>query len=60
VKTRQINIDFKQMEKAFREHVRKKAIDAHSTIIYREGNRLIEEDPATSKKTILKVVLKAS
>ena len=54
MKPRQINIDFKKMEKAFREYVRKKAIEAHSTIIYKQGDQLIEEDPATSKKTVLK------
>lgn len=60
MKPRQINIDFKKMEKAFQEYVRSKAIEAHSTIIYRRGDQLIEEDPATSKKTILKASLKAS
>lgn len=49
----QINIDFKEMEKAFREHVRQKAIKAGSTIIYTQNNQLIEEDPATSKKIVL-------
>jgi hypothetical protein len=57
---RKINIDFKKMEKAFREYVRKKAIEAKSTIVYKEGDQLIEEDPATSKKTVLKVSLKAN
>ncbi|MDX2046617.1 MAG: hypothetical protein SFU87_07505 [Chitinophagaceae bacterium] len=54
MKPRQINIDFRRMENAFREYVRKKAIDANSTIIYKKENQLIEEDPATSKKTVLK------
>jgi hypothetical protein len=60
MKPRQINIDFKKMEKAFRDYVRWKAIEAHSTIIYKKGDQLIEEDPATLKKTVLKASLKAS
>ena len=58
--SRQINIDFKKMGRAFREHVRRKAMLAGSTIIYKEHNQLIEEDPATSKKTILKANLEAN
>ena len=46
----QVNINFKIMEKAFREHVRKKAIQAGITIIYKKDGQLIEEDPKTSKK----------
>ena len=60
MKLRQVNINFKKMGKAFREHVRRKATLAGSTIIYKEHDQLIEEDPATSKKTILKASLKAS
>ncbi len=60
MKLKQVNIDFKKMEKAFREHVRRKAILAGSTIIYKRNGQLIEEDPATSKKTILKTSLKTS
>ena len=60
MKPRQINIDFKKMENAFREYVRWKAIEAKSTIIYKKGDQLIEEDPATLKKTVLKAGLKAS
>jgi len=60
VKPKQVNIDFKKMEKAFREHVIKKAMLVGSTIIYKKNGQLIEEDPATSKITVLKVSLKAS
>jgi hypothetical protein len=60
MKPRQVNINFKKMGKAFREHVRKKAMLAGSTIIYKKNGQLIEEDPATSKKTVLKANLKAS
>lgn len=54
MKAPQVQINFKIMEKAFREHVRKKAIPAGSTIIYKKDGQLIEEDPKTSKKIILK------
>lgn len=57
MKPKQVNIDFKKMGKAFREHVRKKATLAGSTIIYKKNGQLIEEDPATSKKIILKAAL---
>jgi len=60
VKYPQINIDFKKMEKAFREHVRRKAMQAGSTIIYKKNGQLVEEDPATSKKIILIASLKES
>lgn len=48
------------MEKAFRAHVRRKAIQAGNTIIYEENGQLVEEDPATSKKVILISELKTS
>ncbi len=58
--TPQVNIDFKKMEKAFREHVRRKAMLTGSTIIYKKNGQLVEEDPATSQKTILIASLKES
>ena len=60
MKPPQANIDFKKMEKAFREHARRKAIEAGSSIIYKKNGQLVEEDPATSKKTILIASLKES
>ena len=54
MKSPQVHINFKIMEKAFREHVRKKAIQAGSTIIYKKDGQLIEEDPKTSEKFVLK------
>ena len=57
---RPVNIDFKKMATAFGEHVRRKAMLAGSTIIYKKNGQLIEEDPATSKKTILKASMKTS
>lgn len=53
METSRINIDFKQMENAYRAHVRKKAILADSTIVYAKNGQLIEEDPKTLKITIL-------
>ena len=50
----QVNIDFNVLAKAFREYVRTKAILAGSTIIYKENGNLIEEDPKSAKKKILK------
>ena len=51
--TSKINIDFNEMEKAFPEHIRKKALKAGSSIVYVENNQLIKEDPAIKKKLIL-------
>lgn len=50
----QVDIDFKVMSQAMREHVRRKASRAGSTIIYKKDGALIEEDPTISKKTVLK------
>ena len=54
MKPRQVNIDFKKMENAFRDYIRWKAIEARRTIIYKKGDQLIEEDPVTLKKIIFK------
>ncbi|HYV93542.1 MAG TPA: hypothetical protein VE978_17340 [Chitinophagales bacterium] len=48
-----IKIDFEKMGTVMREYVRKKALDAGTTIVYQEGENIIEEDPRTLKKTIL-------
>ena len=60
MRPRQVNIDFKKMEKAFREYVRKKAIEAHNTIIYKKNGQLIEENPATLEKKIITISLNAN
>lgn len=49
-----VNIDFKLMKKALKESVRDKAIKAGSTIVYLEDGEIIEEDPKTKTKRILK------
>lgn len=49
-----VNIDFKLMKKALKESVRDKAIKACSTIVYLENGEIIEEDPKTKTKRILK------
>ena len=48
-----VKIDFQVMERTFRQFVRAKAIKAHSTIVYVENGKLIEEDPATDQKIVL-------
>lgn len=47
-----VNIDFKKMAIAFREHVRVKASQAGSNIIYVQNGQLIEENPKDSTKSI--------
>ncbi len=47
-----VNINFKKMAIAFRAHVRFKAVQAGSTIIYMENGQLIEENPKDSSKRI--------
>lgn len=42
------------MQQALKKRVRDKAIKAGSTIIYLKDGNLIEEDPKTSSKRILK------
>ncbi len=47
-----VNINFKKMAIAFRAHVRLKAVQAGSNIIYMENGQLIEENPKDSSKRI--------
>lgn len=49
-----VNIDFKLLGAAFQKYIREKATKSNATILYKNGNQLIEEDPKTSQKTILK------
>ncbi|HVX28347.1 MAG TPA: hypothetical protein VHB70_18515 [Parafilimonas sp.] len=49
-----VNIDFILMRKALKQTVREKAIKANSTIVYLQDGELIEEDPKTKTKRILK------
>ena len=60
MKEKLVHIDFKKMEKGFRDNVRKKAILAGSTIVYKKNGHLIEEDPKTEKKTVIKEITKPS
>ena len=48
-----VNINFKKMAIAFRAHVRSKAVQAGSNIIYMENGQLIEENPKDSTKKVL-------
>ncbi len=54
MKTRKVNIDFKVMQQALKNSVRDKAIKAGSTIIYLKEGKVVEEDPKTQSKRILK------
>ena len=47
-----VNINFKKMAIAFRVHVRLKALQAGSNIIYVQNGQLIEENPKDSSKSI--------
>jgi hypothetical protein len=51
-----VHIDFVKMEKAFEAYVRQKAIAAGSTIIYAIDGQLVEENPKSLKKVVLKTV----
>jgi len=52
--TSQVHIDFKLLTPAFQKYIREKAIKANSTILYKIGDQLIEENPATLQKNVLK------
>lgn len=52
MKISMVNINFKEIAIAFREHVRIKAIQAGSNIIYMENGQLIEENPKDSSKKV--------
>ncbi len=52
--TSQVNIDFKLLTLAFQKYIREKAKKANSTILYKIGDQLIEENPATSQRKVLK------
>ena len=49
-----VNIDFKVLSFSFKKYIREKARKSSSTIIYKIDNKLIEENPKTAKKRILK------
>ncbi len=50
----QVNIDFKLLGIALRKYIREKATRSNSTILYKEGDQLIEENPKTSKRRVVK------
>jgi len=49
-------IDFSALAVHFERHVREKAIRAGNTIVYVIDGQMIEEDPTSSVKTVLKTV----
>ncbi len=48
MKVEAVNINFKKMALAFRKHVRLKALNAGSNIIYLKNGQLVEENPKDS------------
>lgn len=49
-----VHIDFEVLSKVFSTFVREKAKLSGSNIVYKKGNNVIEENPLTSEKKILK------
>jgi hypothetical protein len=49
-----VNIDFIALGKALQLYIREKAKISGSTIVYKSGDQLIEENLRTFKKTVLK------
>lgn len=47
--TSPVNIDFKLLSIAFKKYIREKATKSNSTILYKKGSQLIEENPTTSQ-----------
>jgi len=60
MKKEAVNINFKKMAVAFRAHVRLKAMQAGSNIIYVQNGQLIEENPKDSSKSIKGKLLSVS
>jgi hypothetical protein len=54
MKNDKIHIDFNILGPAMREYVRAKAIKCSGSIVYKEGRFLIQENPKTKEKKILK------
>ena len=54
METQKVKIDPDKLSQSMRQFIREKAIAAGSTIVYQEDNNLIEENPATGEKKILK------
>lgn len=54
MKSHYVHIDYSAIARALSLHIRKKAAESNSTIVYMKGGSIIEEDPKNSKQTILK------
>ena len=52
----QVHIDFKKMQSAIKAYVRRKAEISGSNIIYVKNGQLIQENPKSNIKTVLKAV----
>lgn len=49
-----VNFNFEALSKALRRHVREKARQAGTTIVYKKNGQLIEENPRTTETKILR------
>jgi ribosomal protein L18E len=54
MKTGPVNINFAKMAVAFRKHVRLKALNAGSYIVYLKNGQIVEENPKDSSTRISK------
>lgn len=54
MKKAEVNIDFSKIGHGMSEFVRNKAAKAGSTIVYGENGHIVEEDPRTGKKKVLR------
>lgn len=52
--TSPVNIDFELLSLALQKYIREKALKSNSTILYKKGDQLIEENPKTLQKKVLK------
>jgi len=54
MKKADVKIDFSKIGKGISAFVRNKAAKAGSTIVYGENGNIVEEDPRTGKKKVLR------
>ncbi len=54
MKSTEININFSVMATALLNHVKEKALQTGSTIVYRENGLLVRETPKNNSKIFLK------
>lgn len=54
MKSSHVYINYDALARAFGKHVRKKAATANSTIIYLRDGAIVEEDPKSHTRKVLK------